>query len=412
MKKNLLVFYFVAFWILLFITVQNPQYCFIGSADAQTGQLNNYLNMKIVGPNNEVIKDAEISWLALKDGTGPIKEFRITFKTESYSIELPGTGVYFFNINAKGYEPVKNKSIDIKEKVTDVTITLDKKYDNPSGSIFGPVGSGFWYPASETELRELVDSLLNKVNAEKLGRITAVIAPHAGYTVAGQGAAFSFKQLTDQTFEKVIILAPSHTGGFRGLSIYKADYYKTPLGLIKVDVGTCENLLRENLVSTIQSAHTSEHSLDNMLPFLQRTLARFNLVPIIVGGLKDSDYDVLAKIIKKYVDKNTLIVVSSDFTHYGPAYNYMPFPFNKDTRQRIENLDSGAINRIINIDFAGFQQYLAKTDATICGRNPIGLLLKILPKTAKGKLVHYYTSGDVTGDYNNSVSYSSIVFYD
>lgn len=278
--------------------------------------------------------------------------------------------------------------------------------------VFGPVGSGFWYPAEERALQGMVDSFLAKAKIKEFdGRITAVIAPHAAFRYSGQCAAFSFKPLIKQKFEKVIILAPSHVGGFRGLSILKADYYKTPLGLIKVDVDICESLLRERLIRTISYAHTREHSLENMLPFLQRTLNKFELIPIIVGQLNDDDYEMLASSISKYIDANTLIVVSSDFTHYGPNFDYLPFPLNKDTRQKIVELDGGAINRIVNVDFVGYQQYLAKTGATICGRVPIGLLLKILPRDVKGKLVHYYMSGDSTGDYRISVSYASIVFY-
>ena len=278
--------------------------------------------------------------------------------------------------------------------------------------VFGPVASGDWYPATERELRRMVDSFLAEARIEELeGKIIAVIAPHAGFRYSGQGAAFSFKPLMKEKFDKVIILAPSHYIGFRGLSILKADYYKTPLGLIKVDVDICESLLKEKLIRTISYAHTREHSLENMLPFLQRTLNKFKLIPIIMGQLNDDDYEMLASSIRKYIDANTLIVVSSDFTHYGSSFNYLPFPLNKDTRQKIVELDGGAINRIVNGDFVGYQQYLAKTGATICGRVPIGLLLKILPRDVKGKLVHYYMSGDSTGDYRISVSYASIVFY-
>lgn len=278
--------------------------------------------------------------------------------------------------------------------------------------VFGAVASGDWYPATERELRRMVDSFLAEASVEELGgRIVAVIAPHAGFRYSGQGAAFSFKALTKQKFDKVIILAPSHYAAFRGLSILKADYYKTPLGLIKIDMDICQSLLKEKLINTISYAHTREHSLENMLPFLQRTLNKFQLIPIIVGQLSDDDYDMVANSIKKHIDANSLIVVSSDFTHYGRYFDYLPFPLNKHTRQNIEELDGGAIDRIVNVDFVGYQQYLAKTGATICGRVPLGLLLKILPGDVKGKLVHYYVSGDSTGDYRSSVSYASIVFY-
>jgi len=289
---------------------------------------------------------------------------------------------------------------------------IRKSHSAPENDVFEPVASGDWYPAAERELRRLVDSFLAGASIKELdGKIIAVIAPHAAFRYSGQCAAFSFKPLMNETFNKVIILAPSHYIGFRGLSILKADYYKTPLGLIKVDVATCESLLKEKLIKTISSAHSREHSVENMLPFLQRTLNKFELIPVIVGQLNDDDYEMLASSIRKYIDANTLIVVSSDFTHYGSIFNYLPFPLNKDTRQKMVELDGGAINKIVTVDFVGYQRYLAKTGATICGRVPIGLLLKILPRDVKGKLVHYYMSGDITGDYRISVSYASIVFY-
>jgi AmmeMemoRadiSam system protein B len=284
---------------------------------------------------------------------------------------------------------------------------------NPLGKdIFGPVASGPWYEPKEEDLKRAVDSFLAKANIkESEKKIVAVIAPHAGYRWSGKCAAYAFKPITKQKFERVLILAPSHTAYFRGLSILKADYYRTPLGLVKIDTDACENLLKEELINTVTRAYTKEHSLEIMLPFLQRTLDDFKLIPIIVGQLSINDYETLANIIKKEIDENTLIVVSSDFTHYGPNYSYVPFPLDENTRQNIENLDKGAIDRIINIDFDEYQKYLTKTEATICGRNPIGLLLKILPKDTKGELVHYYTLGDITGDYENSVSYAAIIFF-
>jgi AmmeMemoRadiSam system protein B len=173
----------------------------------------------------------------------------------------------------------------------------------------------------------------------------------------------------------------------------------------------CDSLLQGSLISTRKYAHSREHSLENMLPFLQLTLKDFKLVPILVGLLDGNDYKFLADIIKKYVDKNTVIVTSSDFTHYGSYFSYMPFPIDEKTRDNIKNLDHGAIGKIINLDFAGYQQYLNKTRITICGRVPIGLLINILSKNDKGELVHYYTSGDKSGKYEHSVSYASIIFY-
>ena len=278
--------------------------------------------------------------------------------------------------------------------------------------VFGPVASGSWYPGSESQLKEMVTSYLSNADiGRQASNIKAVISPHAGLSISGRTAAYSFKPLIGQDINRVIVLAPSHYALFRGLSIYKADYYKTPLGLIKIDTGVCENLLKEKLINTVDSAHKKEHSLENMLPFLQLTVKDFKLVPILVGQLKNRDYKILSNILKNYVDESTVIVVSSDFTHYGSSYGYMPFSYDENTRENIKNLDEGAIEQITNLDFTGFQQYLDKTEVTICGRMPIGLLLNILSKDVEGKLVKYDTSGNLMKDFRNSVSYASILFF-
>ena len=125
--------------------------------------------------------------------------------------------------------------------------SFDSAGAGDEGIVFGPVGSGFWYPAAEKDLRNMVDSFLADAHVEGVeGRIVALIAPHAGLPWSGPCAAFSFKPLKKQKIDRVIILAPSHSGGFRGISVLRADYYKTPLGLIKLDIDACKGLLPDD----------------------------------------------------------------------------------------------------------------------------------------------------------------------
>ena len=284
--------------------------------------------------------------------------------------------------------------------------------DQKNNDIFDPVSGIDWYPNDKQALAQMVNSYISNAKTKEIkGKIMAVIAPHAGFHYSGQCAAYAFKPLIKSNVNRVIILAPSHMGGFRGLSILKADYYGTPLGLIKIDTGICDSLLKEKRISTKTYAHLKEHSLDNMLPFLQIALKDFKLVPILVGELYEDDYRLLADAIRRYVDKNTVIVASSDFTHYGSSFGYMPFPLDEKTRDNIKHLDHGAIEKINSLDFEAYQQYLSKTGITVCGKMPIGLLLNILEKDAKGELVQYYMSGDRSGRYDHSVSYASIIFH-
>ena len=107
------------------------------------------------------------------------------------------------------------------------------------------------------------------------------------------------------------------------------------------------------------------------------------------------------------LNKKVVFIISSDFTHYGSQFRYVPF--SSDIPERMYNLDEGAIKLIKNLDSEGLLKYTYETDATICGRLPIALLLKTLEKT-QGKLLQYYTSGDLTGSYKNSVGYACILF--
>jgi len=144
------------------------------------------------------------------------------------------------------------------------------------------------------------------------------------------------------------------------------------------------------------------------LPFLQQALDRFDLVPVLVGSLEEDDAARIASALRPLLSARTMVVVSSDFTHYGPNYGYLPFV--SDVEENLRKLDHGAIRLILAKDFDGYMAYLRKTGDTICGRNAIAVLLKLLPQTAVGRLLRYDTSGRITGDFSNSVSYVSIAF--
>ena len=272
-----------------------------------------------------------------------------------------------------------------------------------------PAVAGSWYLGDEKSLRKVVDKYFEKAKIPELeGDVVGIIAPHAGYMYSGQCAAYAFKPVVGKKFSRVIVLAPSHRAYFRGASIPNYTHYETPLGLIELDRPTCEGLLKEKLISSHAGAHRDEHSLEIELPFLQRAIGDFKLVPILVGEMTKDDYYSLGKVLKKYISEDTLLVASSDFTHYGSAYGYLPF--TTDIKANLKKLDQGAIERIVARDLEGFLEYKRKTGTTICGFRPISILLAALPEDTRGHLVHYYTSGDITGDYRSSVSYAAIVF--
>jgi AmmeMemoRadiSam system protein B len=269
--------------------------------------------------------------------------------------------------------------------------------------------SGSWYPAGREALGKQVDAFLERAHQSIEGqKILGMICPHAGYSYSGEVAAWGYKNLLGRHFRRIIILAPSHYVSFTGVSIPAVDYYETPLGRVEVDRESCEDLLKKPLFQTLPEAHKREHAVEIQLPFLQRTVKNFALIPLVVGSLKEAHYESVSSDLKGLMDAATLIIASSDFTHFGPRFGYVPF--TTDLRENISRLDHGAIDLILQKDAEGFLAYKKTTRATICGFRSIALLLKILPSDYSGKLLQYRLSGDLTGDYTSSVSYASIIF--
>jgi AmmeMemoRadiSam system protein B/AmmeMemoRadiSam system protein A len=270
--------------------------------------------------------------------------------------------------------------------------------------------AGTWYPADAKELAADIDALLAEAHASAPpSDLRALIVPHAGYAYSGKTAAAAFALVRGRTFRRVIVLAPSHHSGFHGLSIADVDAYATPLGQVPLDRQAVAQLRKSSLVISDPTAHAHEHSIEIELPFLQRALEPgWRLIPILVGDLDEGDYPQAAALLRPLADVQTLVVVSSDFTHFGPRFGYMPFAPDAEAGQRIRALDDGAIEQIRARDGPGLLKYQAKTGITVCGYRPLALLLYLLPSDAKVQRLAYTTSGELTGDWLNSVSYAAL----
>ncbi len=269
--------------------------------------------------------------------------------------------------------------------------------------------AGSWYPGEKNRLQSLVQDLLDKAQlGDMKGTPCAIVSPHAGIQFSGQAAAYAYKILAGKGIKRVILLGPSHYTFFRGLATSESDAYETPLGTVSVDRNISDALKKHPLFQGPSEAEVPEHSLEMQLPFLQVVLGDFEMVPLVVGEMSKKDYEDAAAVLKKYVDDTTIIAVSSDFTHYGSRFGYVPF--RDDVKENLKKLDGGAIDKIVEKDLDGYLKYLDETGATICGARPIGVMLKMLSGETRGKLLNYYTSGDLLNDYNDTVSYAAIVF--
>jgi AmmeMemoRadiSam system protein B/AmmeMemoRadiSam system protein A len=276
--------------------------------------------------------------------------------------------------------------------------------------------AGSWYPEDPIELARVVDRLMDGagLSAElPPQRLRALISPHAGYQYSGATAAHGYRLLRGSDVRRVVLIGPSHRGGFRGLSIPEVREYQTPLGGVPLDRDAAERLRRSALVGAWSPAHRYEHSLEIQLPFLQRALQPgWQLVPVLVGELEHGDHRRAADLLRPLADQRTLFIVSSDFTHYGPRFGYSPFPPDLQVAQRLRELDMGALERIRARDPEGFTAYLEETGATVCGADAVRILLEMLPETSRVELLDYSTSGALSGTYRSSVSYLSIAILD
>jgi hypothetical protein len=283
---------------------------------------------------------------------------------------------------------------------------------SPTLRSLGPAVAGTWYPADPPALASQIEGFLNQVPAPegRTGAPLALIEPHAGYVYSGQVAAHGFRLLEGLALERVIVIGPSHYEGFHGAAIPDAECYRTPLGEVVLDGEALESLARMPGFERRNRPFGPEHSLEAEIPFLQHVLAPgWRLVPVLIGaGSSPASVRLVADGLRVLVGPRSVAVVSSDFTHYGSHFQYVPF--REDVPRNIRELDMGAIQRIEARDAAGFEAYVARTDATICGRRAIDVLLHVLPPEARGTLAAYDTSGNLTGDWSHSVSYAALVF--
>ena len=272
-----------------------------------------------------------------------------------------------------------------------------------------PLGQMGWHAADTNELTRQIEGFFKKAEVQPADDIIALINPHAGYAYSGQTAAFGVKAAKSK-YSRIIVIGPTHQVPMQDvLSVPRVTHYKTPLGEIPLDTEFIEKLLQYPIFQDIPQAYKIEHSIFIQLPLLQYRFGDFKLVPIVAGQCSPEIVQKAAQILKSLVDKDTLVVASSDFTHYGPNYGYIPF--DQNIPGELKKLDMGAYDYIAKQDSAGFSKYCDKTGATICGRVPIAILLSMLPSDTKRTLLKYTTSGEITGDFTNSVSYFSISFH-
>ncbi len=275
-----------------------------------------------------------------------------------------------------------------------------------------PAVAGLFYPKDPAELGRMIDACLAAATAEAPpGELKALICPHAGYPYSGPVAASAYRLLVGRSYDTVVVMGPSHYADLHAAAIPDADLYRTPLGDVPVSDQAAKlaalrpfaleprclvqrpNWWRDasRAAPAVDTADTWEHSVEVEVPFLQRTLKGFRLLPVVFGEVNPVQ---AAAALQQIVDDRTLLIASSDLSHY-------------DTYANAEKRDHRCIDAICALD----ESWITPDDA--CGAMPIRTLIAVAKQRGwRARLLDYRNSGDTTGDKTHGVvGYAAIAFY-
>jgi MEMO1 family protein len=279
--------------------------------------------------------------------------------------------------------------------------------------------SGSWYPGQRAELEALLDRLfdcsLKRTGPSLLPRPLAFVVPHAGLVYSGTVAASAYRHLQSAQPERVFILGFTHRGGRPGVSIPDIEAFQTPLGEVKIDQTSARELASAGQFVMIAESKVCDHSVEIQLPLLQKAAAGAPVVPLYVGPLDGTDRRAAARVLAEHIRPGDVLLASSDLTHYGRSFGYRPFPGGPDVSRRLFLLDSGVIDAAGSLDSTLFLDTLLELDSTVCGYEPIALLLETLGLLGDADVfqqtLDYQTSADLSGDFEHVVSYGSLGYF-
>lgn len=273
-----------------------------------------------------------------------------------------------------------------------------------SAAVKEPAVAGSFYPADKKSLAGEVDRYLaQSADEADNGRLLALIAPHAGYIYSGGVAGYSYARLKGKEIRTVILIGPTHYEAVTGAVIYPGGGLRTPLGVVKVDEALARSLASDKDGVKLSAApFEREHSLEVQLPFLQKALPDFTVVPILIGRTTPQSYrhlaDKIAARLKK--DEKTILVISTDLSHYHDSTTAGV----KDHKvlDALERLAAGDLERL-----------LASGEGEACGGGAVlyGMAAARGAGATEARLYRYADSGDVSGDRKRVVGYGALGFY-
>ncbi|MBO5959067.1 MAG: AmmeMemoRadiSam system protein B, partial [Lentisphaeria bacterium] len=260
-----------------------------------------------------------------------------------------------------------------------------------------------WYPADPVKLIGELTGYLATADADTEGRTAGddcniFIVPHAGYAYSGLCAAYAYKRMRSRGFRRVILLAPSHRVWLDNrIMLPESDAVSTPLGTIGIDPALVRALRTLSFTGMSDNVHRDEHSTQIQYPFLQTVLEEgFTILPVIVGKLRQDAASGLGALLLSLMTPETLLIVSSDFTHYGTRFGYAPF--QSDFQNNVRLVDLEAYQHIQNHDAGAFHRFVERNHCTICGSEPIRAMLTMNTPVFETTLFRYCNSASASGE--------------
>ena len=262
--------------------------------------------------------------------------------------------------------------------------------------------AGSWYPGTAAQVVAEVESYLAAAGAVRApGRLLALISPHAGLRYSGPVAAHGYSLLRGRPPTTVVLVGPSHHAHFEGVALWANGAFETPLGRVPIDEAVAETLLDvDPVLQDRRDVHFEEHALEMQLPFLQHLVPGLRIVPMLMGSQAREEVDALAgALARALAGKETVLVASSDLSHYHPA-------------AAAHRLDAVVSERVERFDAEGLMQRLEASRGHACGGGPMVAVMKAARALGadRATLLRYATSGDVgERDTSRVVGYLSAV---
>lgn len=274
--------------------------------------------------------------------------------------------------------------------------------------------AGSWYPGTGREIRALAEGWEREsggARATEAPPPNVLVLPHAGWAYSGELAWRAVRLVRGAGFTRVVVLAPSHRAWIENrLVAPEAEAVSTPLGKIAVDVEWIDRLALLAPVIRSDHVHAAEHAAQIEYPLLQLALGGgFRIVPLVAGSLGRDQMAMCARALARLMDGQTLLAVSSDFTHYGTDFSYAPYGTSggEEVRAKAAAVDGEAFSLMAAGDADAFAAFVGETGATICGHVPIELALRAFSGKASLARLAYATSADGDRDFSRFVCYTS-----